>query len=145
MTVARVKPALKVALKEGVCGTKYSFADIVFADQRTIQRYLRDLHREGFVRISGYAYHYKQLIPIYSLQSQEFPLQDAKPPKKVSAKVAQRKYRAANPEFCIRQNAKKRQKRAEQKCREVPREEIAEWLSALRLIRASTKKERKRK
>ena len=140
MTTPRVRPAIQVALLSGVNGTKYTFADLVYADQRTVQRILRDLHREGYVRISGFAQHYKKLIPIYSKQSQEFQLQDAKAPKPIPERVRLKKYRASNPEFCIKEAAKKRKKRADQKCRDVPREEIAEWLTALRLIKTKGRK-----
>ena len=139
MTTPRVRPAIQVALVSEVNGTKYTFADLVYADQRTVQRILRDLHREGYVRISGFAQHYKKLIPIYSKQSQEFPLQDAKAPKPIPERVRVKKYRASNPEFCIREAAKKRKKRAEQKCRAVSREEISEWLSLIRVSKLKSK------
>lgn len=77
------------ALESGKHLSKYDAADIVPCDQRTAQRMLAKIHKEGKIRICEWRTNYQHKIPVYSVDS----VRDVKKPKPVPRLVYLKKYR----------------------------------------------------
>lgn len=92
------------ALQQGESVSKYDAAGLVPCDQRTAQRTLAKIHKEGKIRISDWRDHYQHKIPVYVFGEGE----DAVKPKPIPRLSYLKKYRKKNKEEI---NKKKRMSR----------------------------------
>lgn len=92
------------ALQQGQSVSKYDAADLVPCDQRTAQRTLAKIHKEGKIRVLEWRDHYQHKIPVYTFGFGN----DAAKPKAMKRKYYVKKYREENREEI---NKKKRMSR----------------------------------
>ena len=82
------------ALQTGKRLSKYDAAEVVPCDQRTAQRMLAKIHKEGKIRICEWRTNYQHKIPVYSVDQAK----DVKKPKPVLRLDYLKKYRDKNRE-----------------------------------------------
>ncbi len=82
------------ALQQGEVVSKYDAAKLVPCDQRTAQRTLAKIHKEGKIRVLQWRDHYQQKIPVYTFGVGD----DAVKPKAIPRKRYIKKYREKNRE-----------------------------------------------
>ena len=105
--IPRVERAILELLEQGHAMSKHDAAARVFCDQRTAQKILVKLHSERKIFIVRWEPSYQQLIPVFSKGTNK----NKPKPKPISNKVRLRNKRRTDPEFCIREAMRKRQKR----------------------------------
>lgn len=104
---SRAEEAIRRLIEQGHVMSKNDAAALVFCDHRTAQRVFSKLHAEKIVYIAAWEPVYRQTIPVFK----KGPGKDKAKPKPLSDKLRKRRLRKENPEFCMQEALKKRQKR----------------------------------